>query len=150
MDSQWWERRDWSWTSSDTWSRCKCQRTEWRTWGWCLGQIHRTSPPAPLCTSSTHSWWETTMWRWLAAQQKQREKQPGNTTNTFSKCRVFRWLITQIFIVLVWRTIKTDLLLTQNTTAFCLLSYQPTLLGFLLRCKINWWNMYSTHVVNGI
>lgn len=78
-DSQWWGRKGWSWTSSDTWSRCKCQRTGWRTWGWCLGQSHKPSPPALHCTLSTHFLWGTTRWHSLAVQREHKRITIGTT-----------------------------------------------------------------------
>lgn len=70
-DSQWWGKRGLSWTFLDTWSRCRCQRTIWRTWGWCLGQSRRLCPPALHYTSNTRSWRGTTTWHSMAAWEKQ-------------------------------------------------------------------------------
>lgn len=61
---QWWESSDWSWISSGPWSRCKCRRRGWKTWGWCQGHSHSCCQQADPHTSSTpwlselpSQWW---------------------------------------------------------------------------------------------
>lgn len=69
-DLQWLENSDWSWISSGPWSRCKCQKRGWKTWGWCQGHNHSCCPQGVLHISSTPSLSETTSQWWCCTAEK--------------------------------------------------------------------------------
>lgn len=60
--SRWWGRSGWTWTSWETWSRCRSPGKGWMTSEWRQGRSHRLDQSARRRTPHTASCRETPMW----------------------------------------------------------------------------------------